>query len=415
MTVPTYIQPDNTTQSASVYKAAIDAATAVNAQIGAAFAAHEAATPNMTVVVDAGIIGGLEVAEQTSSTITAPTTNPRNDIATINLETGDLSIITGAEAATPVDPDIPLGEIAICRIELDNSPETTSITNTIIDNLRGYIITKENLGIYMSGWDISSSNYLEKQFSVSTQIVAPEGIVLSNDGTKMYAVDSVGEVMYQYTLDPAWDLSTAVYASKSLDVTSEDATPVDMTFNDDGTKLYIIGHTTDTVYQYTLTTAWDLSTASYASKSYGYATQNDSMTGIALSSDGTKLYLLGIQATGEVYQYTLSTAWDISTASYASKSIDISTEETSGSSLAFNSTGTRMFVLGTTSDAVHLYLLQTAWDLSTAVYAERSFSVAAQDVFMRGLAFSSDGKYFYTIGQTNDKAYQYSSHILQLT
>jgi DNA-binding beta-propeller fold protein YncE len=250
VTVPTYIQPDNTTQSASVYKAAIDAATAVNAQIGAAFAAHEAATPNMTVVVDAGIIGGLEVAEQTSSTITAPTTNPRNDIATINLETGDLSIITGAEAATPVDPDIPLGEIAICRIELDNSPETTSITNTIIDNLRGYIITKENLGIYMSGWDISSSNYLEKQFSVSTQIVAPEGIVLSNDGTKMYAVDSVGEVMYQYTLDPAWDLSTAVYAERSFSVAAQDVFMRGLAFSSDGKYFYTIGQTNDKAYQY---------------------------------------------------------------------------------------------------------------------------------------------------------------------
>ena len=49
-----------------------------------------------------------------------------------------------------------------------------------------------------------------------------------------------------------WDLSTASYDSVSLDVSSEDATPTDVAFKPDGTKMYFVGISSDSVYQYSL-------------------------------------------------------------------------------------------------------------------------------------------------------------------
>lgn len=103
------------------------------------FDPHEASTPDMTVVVSAGRIQNgvtlTEVAEQTTATITAPTTNPRIDRVVIDNVTGVVSIIAGSEAASPVAPAVTLGKIAIAQILLQTS--STEITSDMITDERG--------------------------------------------------------------------------------------------------------------------------------------------------------------------------------------------------------------------------------------------------------------------------------------
>ena len=98
--------------------------------VAAGFAAHEADTQNMTVVVDAGRIqSGITLtskAVQTTGTITAPVTNPRIDRVVIDYA-GAISVITGAEAASPSAPAITASKIAVCQIAL-------SVGQTIILN-----------------------------------------------------------------------------------------------------------------------------------------------------------------------------------------------------------------------------------------------------------------------------------------
>lgn len=50
----------------------------------------------------------------------------------------------------------------------------------------------------------------------------------------------------------AWDISTGSYASKSLSVAAQESVPLALAFSSDGTKAYIVGNITDTIYQYTL-------------------------------------------------------------------------------------------------------------------------------------------------------------------
>jgi len=60
---------------------------------------------------------------------------------------------------------------------------------------------------------------------------------------------------------PASGINTATYASLSKSVSAQEATPYGLAFSPDGTKMYIVGQTNDTVYQYTLSTPWNVSTA----------------------------------------------------------------------------------------------------------------------------------------------------------
>ena len=204
----------------------------------------------------------------------------------------------------------------------------------------------------------------------------------------------------------AWEINTGYYASKSLSIL-QDSTPSGIAFSSDGTKAYVVGRSNATIYQYTLSTAWDISTGSYASKSLSVTAQEVFPSGIAFSSDGTKAYIVG-SSNDTIYQYTLSTAWDISTGSYASKSLSVTAEDGGPSGIAFSSDGTKAYIVGTVNDTIYQYTLSTAWDISTGSYASKSLSVTAQQNNPNGLAFSSDGTKAYVAGSGTDAVYQYN-------
>ena len=256
-----------------------------------------------------------------------------------------------------------------------------------------------------STWDVSTASYTNKSLSVNLQDTGPEGLFFSPDGTKFYISGNSTDSIKQYTVSTAWDVSTASYASKSFSVTSQGTNPLGLFFKPDGTSMYVIDNAVDTIHQYTLSTAWDVSTASYASKSFSVSGINAFPLDLSFSTDGTKLYFVGQSI---VYQCTLSTAWDVSTASYASKSFSVTSQESACRAIFFNPSGQQLFVVGSFTDAVYQYTLSTAWDVSTASYASKSFSVTSQEDISSGLFFKPDGKSMYVVGTASDRVYQYT-------
>ncbi len=78
----------------------------------------------------------------------------------------------------------------------------------------------------------------------------PKGLFFKTDGTKMYVIGESSDSVYQYTLSTPWNLATASYDSDSLSVS--DSSPGSTFFNPDGTKMFYLGVATKTVYQYSL-------------------------------------------------------------------------------------------------------------------------------------------------------------------
>ena len=249
--------------------------------------------------------------------------------------------------------------------------------------------------------------YDSKSFDHSSQDVIAEEIRFKPDGTKFYLLTNDNDIIYQYAMSTAWDISTASYENKSFNVQSQEGTPQAMAINADGTSFYIAGQSR-VVYQYNLTTAYDISTASYASKSFSLTTQISSGSGWSLDFDstGTKMYALG--SSGTAYQYTLSSAFDVSTASYASKSLDTTSQTSDSTSFAITSDGTSLYVVSSGSDQVFKYTLSTAFDLATASYSGISLTTTSQDNFPYGVAVKTDETKLYVTGAQNDSVYQYS-------
>ena len=263
-------------------------------------------------------------------------------------------------------------------------------------------------GLLRPAWDLSNAAYDSVLFSMATQIVNVQGIFFKPDGTKLYGIDRASATIYQYSLSTAWDVSTASYDSISFDASAQGGAAVDFYIKDDGTKLFILNGATDDIFAYSMSTAWNIGTASYDSVNLDIQTQELEPQGLWFKSDGTKVYMAG-QNTNSVYQYSLSTAWNLSTGSYDSVSLDVTSQDGSPSAIVFKSDGTKLFVLGADNDSVYQYSLSSAWDLSTASYDSVSFSVTSEEVNPRALAFRDNGRRFYVAGNGNVTVYQYSA------
>lgn len=226
-------------------------------------------------------------------------------------------------------------------------------------------------------------------------------MAFSSDGTRMYISFFNGSAQIfvppeQYNLSTAWDISTAVPKVKRFFVGSDEGTPFGLYVKPDGTKMYVVGTTGDDINEYDLSTAYDVSTATF-NQNFSVSAQETNPRGVEFKTDGTKMYVVGTSG-DDVNEYNLSTAWDVSTASY-SQNFSVSGQETNPYSVRFKPDGTKMYVTGTTGDDINEYSLSTAWDVSTASYVQ---NFATGDSVNTGVAFSSDGAKMYTCGQTLD-------------
>jgi 6-phosphogluconolactonase (cycloisomerase 2 family) len=259
------------------------------------------------------------------------------------------------------------------------------------------------------GYYLSGASYDSKSFS---PVVSTRDAVFKTDGTKMFTVSSNDDLMHEHDLSTAWDVSTAVRnASNDLDVSTQGATSLhSLGFKPDGTKCYACDRGTNTVYQYSLSTAWDLSTASYDSSvsvnSYGRFPE-----GFALKADGTSFYVYG-DSVGAVYQYDMTTAYDISTASYANKSFTLTTAYVD---IDFNPDGSKMYALLSGGvDTVNEYNLSTAWDISTATDASISFYLGGTEQAPEGFVFDNNGTKMYVVGDAGIGQYSTALSTAQL-
>ena len=158
--------------------------------------------------------------------------------------------------------------------------------------------------IASGAWDISTASYLQN-FSVASQETNPTDIFFKPDGTKMYVIGQTGDDVNEYDLSTAWDISTASYL-QNFSVSAQETNPTGIFFKPDGLKMYVLGSTGDDVNEYDLSTAWDISTASYL-QDFSVAAQEATPQGIFFKPDGLKMYVVGASG-ADVNEYDLGTA-----------------------------------------------------------------------------------------------------------
>ncbi len=227
------------------------------------------------------------------------------------------------------------------------------------------------------------------------------GITFNNDGTKMFIT---GGKVAQFTLSTGFDLSSTI--GTSLDSFNAGSAPQDIRFNNDGTKMFLAPHGSGDLRQYSLSTAFDVTTASSDNVDYDLPNRNDTnpgSVGLAFNTDGTKMFTTDSANGGEIDEYSLSTGFDLSSVTYV-RTLSISSN-TGGNprSLIFSPDGTTMFILD--SEEIDEYVLTTGYDLSTAKYAD---TFAAGTTKAWSIALNDDGTKLFTAENNQGRVKQYS-------
>lgn len=256
-----------------------------------------------------------------------------------------------------------------------------------------------------SGFDIGGFTYTGKSVNFNT-FDSTHGIKqfqFSDDGLRLFT-SSIGNLVgysdlhKEYSLTTPYDMQTLSFVANK-NVQSQDAGPYGIQVSPDGTKMYMGGAYSKTVFQYTLSTPYSFASASYSGKYKLMTAAMISINTISFSSDGLTL-IAGYG--GEVWQYTLSTAWDISTAVYASKTYDCAgdTPNASPYTTTFSPDGTMMFLVGYSPNGIYQYALSTPWDISTLSYTGSFVLEGGSGSTLHGHASPDGERVWLTLGTT---------------
>ncbi len=83
--------------------------------------------------------------------------------------------------------------------------------------------------------------------------------------------------------------------SLTVDASPREATPRGLTFNDDGTKMYFVGGTRDKIYEYHLSTPFDIGTAVNSNSHKSTSGVDNQPRSIAFQDNGKRMILAGVQ------------------------------------------------------------------------------------------------------------------------
>jgi len=265
-------------------------------------------------------------------------------------------------------------------------------------------------------WNIVDECYV--QDSDYSNIVQTDDVFdfkFKPDGTKMYQIEAENDKIIELNLTSSWDVSNFIVVdSINTAYTSSFGTSKgSIFFKPDGTKMF--ENTINSSFQFvirelTLSTPWNLSTFTRTGNNF---ISDMNITNYAeIGNSGTKLYIIGTDDTGgnppyEIYQYTLSTAWDVTT-STKDKEVELTEAFDYNLSLHFKPDGTKMYVGIGGGGKILQYTLSTAWDVGSLSY-DGILDVPSN--YYNTMYFNPDGTEFFVLPNFNtniNKMYKYS-------
>ena len=241
-------------------------------------------------------------------------------------------------------------------------------------------------------------------------------LLFNPDGTKMYTLGTDqgyggDKDLFQYTLSTPFDVSTAsVSVNDYIEVGEWSRGNMDARFNNDGTKLFVLfdamnQNQRSRIYQYTLSVAYDITSTVTESGSLVIGDQYDQFSAILFNQDGSKMFA---SRYGYIYKYTLNTPFDVTTVTNTDGSFYLNTTITG---MQFNNDGTKLFTTYNTSTigtkaTITEWALSTAYDPTTAISPatatfETDETTNYKEVPLQFMTFNNNGTKFFSFNGTN--------------
>jgi len=187
------------------------------------------------------------------------------------------------------------------RLKVFDGSAGTFVEPRSIQNLDAPVSTAGADLRFIGGFQLSVASFLQP-FDVSGQDSNPLGVAFNGDGTSMFVTGNSSALVFQYSLTSGFDIGTASFSNTSFDVSGQDTTPTGVTFNGDGTAMFVTGGSSALVFQYSLTSGFDIGTASFSGTSFDVSGQDTTPTDVTFNGDGTSMFVTG-NSSALVFQY----------------------------------------------------------------------------------------------------------------
>lgn len=231
-----------------------------------------------------------------------------------------------------------------------------------------------------------------------------QDVVFNPTGDRLYLDSRIQGMILQYEVSVPFELSSEVTLVGGLDISDSTTTAGGFTFSADGTRFYIINIGSNAIIsQYELSQPYDLTSTVVSKQNVDFGTDPSFSEGIQFNDTGDLLFLLSTEA-DIIYTYSLSEPFDVSSSTQLINEFDNSSNSLSAC-FNFNNDGTKLFIGNAGGRGeIDQYALTQAYDLSTATLSGE-YSLDNSSIFPTGITFDAQGNKFFI--SDNGRVLQY--------
>ena len=199
----------------------------------------------------------------------------------------------------------------------------------------------------------SDVKYTGLSFSVNSEDNAPHGFAFNDDGTKFFMMGNGSNTAYEYTLTNPFDLSVGnvVYSTNSFSVNAQATAPKDIEFSTDGLRFFIVESISNMMFEYTLTNPFDLSSGNVVYSTFSFdvsvgGTLETTVESMAWNPNGLGFVVVGFDK-DRVYEFSVVTAFDLSsTVAYTGNNSYVGRQDHLPTGVTWGAGGTRFYIVG---------------------------------------------------------------------
>ncbi len=261
-------------------------------------------------------------------------------------------------------------------------------------------------------YDLSGLTYTGTSFDFTQQDDIFYGFTWGDNGNKLFLTlgdsNTGDDFIYAYSTNSPYSIANLTHLGNPFPLPH--LSNISLTSSANGDKFFTATGNAKIIRQYNLSTPWDHTTLSDSGITYDFSndiSQSFSAQGITWKNDGTKLYMIA-GGTDRVYQWDLSTPYDITTASYTNKTADQPSGAAAAKDVGISDDGSILFTFDFLQDTLYEYDLSIPFDIASAVYNGNSVELDSVNASPRRFEFSDGGTMFHLYGAASPKGlYQY--------
>ena len=179
----------------------------------------------------------------------------------------------------------------------------------LVDNLRQYEIINPPEDVNYTDITYTGDNLNINDLGL---VGTKTGMCISPNGDFILVISANDDKIQKINLSTNYDLSSATFSNETLDVSSFEGLPQEIAISEDGLNVFFSGQSSDKLRKLVLPTYGDIANGVISSGEINSSVLQ-SPNSFAISPDGTSV-IIASSNIQRIQQYTLSTAFDLGTA-----------------------------------------------------------------------------------------------------